>query len=77
MKDNLPNLDFEGKRLALDMLNITVYLDGESVKITGTISPEDSNIQVISITFPWPPTNFLIEDYLFQPNSNSLHKTHT
>jgi len=33
----LPELDYEGKRLALDMLNITVWLDGENVEITGTI----------------------------------------
>jgi hypothetical protein len=33
------DLDFEGKRLALDMLGITVYLDGENVEVTGTIDP--------------------------------------
>ncbi len=44
MQKQLPNLDFEGKRLAMDMLDITVYLDGESVEITGVISPEDSSI---------------------------------
>jgi hypothetical protein len=31
MQDKLPLLDFEGKRLALNMLGITVYLDGENV----------------------------------------------
>ena len=35
MQKQLPNLDFEGKRLAVDMLYITVYVDGESVEITG------------------------------------------
>jgi len=40
MQDKLPNLDFEGKRLALDMLNITVYLDGQNVEVTGTFEPE-------------------------------------
>jgi hypothetical protein len=40
MNDKLPNLDYEGKRLALDMLNITVWLDGENVDITGSIDPE-------------------------------------
>jgi hypothetical protein len=34
------DLDFEGKRLALDMLGITVYLDAENVEVTGTIDPE-------------------------------------
>lgn len=40
MQDKLPNLDFEGKRLALDMLNIAVYLDGQNVEVTGIIEPE-------------------------------------
>ncbi|MFC1910960.1 recombinase family protein [Chloroflexota bacterium] len=40
----LPNLDFEGKRIALDMLNIMVYLDGGNVEITGTINPEENAI---------------------------------
>ncbi len=40
MQRQLPNLDFEGKRLAMDMLYITVYLDGESVEITGYDKPE-------------------------------------
>ena len=39
MQSKLPDLDFEGKRLALDMLGITIYLDGENVEITGTIDP--------------------------------------
>ncbi len=37
MQKRLPEMDFEGKRLALDMLGITIYLDGESVEVTGTI----------------------------------------
>ncbi len=48
MQDKLPNLDFEGKRLALDMLGITIWLDGEAVEITGVISPEDSAIAYTS-----------------------------
>jgi len=48
MQKRLPELDFQGKRLALDMLDITVYLDGESVEITGVISSEDSSIVFIS-----------------------------
>ncbi len=40
MQDKLPNLDFEGKRLALEMLDITVYLDGQNVEVTGTFEPE-------------------------------------
>ncbi len=42
MQKRLPELDFEGKRLALDMLGITVWLDGENVDITGVIDPEES-----------------------------------
>ena len=44
LQDKLPSLDFEGKRLALDMLGITIYLDGETFEIKGVISPEDSGI---------------------------------
>ena len=40
IQDKLPDLDFEGKRLALDMLGITVWIDGENVEVTGTIEPE-------------------------------------
>ena len=39
MQDKLPNLDYEGKRLALDMLDITVWLDGENVEVIGIIEP--------------------------------------
>ena len=44
MQKRLPELDFEGKRLALDMLGITVWLDNETVEIAGTIDPEVSVI---------------------------------
>ncbi len=40
IQKRLPELDFEGKRLALDMLGITVYLDGENVEVTGVIEPK-------------------------------------
>ena len=40
IQDKLPNLDFEGKCLALDMLGITVWVDGENIEVTGTIEPE-------------------------------------
>ena len=36
----MPELDFNGKRLALDMLGITIWLDGENVEVTGVIEPE-------------------------------------
>ena len=48
MQDKLPNLDFEGKRLALDMLGITVWLDGENVEVTGTIDPEAVTVNMLS-----------------------------
>ena len=41
IRDKLTNLDFDMKRLALDMLNIKVWLDGPGVEITGTIPIED------------------------------------
>ena len=54
MQKQLPDLDYEGKRLALDMLNITVWLDGKSAEITGTIDPE----AVVIVNMPprrrWP-----------------------
>ncbi|MFC1860841.1 recombinase zinc beta ribbon domain-containing protein [Chloroflexota bacterium] len=40
IQGRLPKLDFEGKRLALEMLGITVWLDGENIEVTGTIEPE-------------------------------------
>jgi hypothetical protein len=49
MQSRLPQLDFEGKRLALDMLGITVWLDGENVEVTGTIDPE-TDLQVVRCT---------------------------
>ena len=39
IQKRLPELDFEGKRLSLDMLNVTVWLDGKNVEITGIIDP--------------------------------------
>ena len=37
IQKRLPELDFEGKRLAFDMLDITVWLDNDNIEITGTI----------------------------------------
>ncbi len=45
MQKRFPELDFEGKRLALDMLGITVWLDGENVEVTGVIEPEISEVR--------------------------------
>ena len=44
----IATLDFEGKRLALDMLNITVWLDGENIEITGIIEPEKEVARCVS-----------------------------
>ncbi|MFC2071785.1 recombinase family protein [Chloroflexota bacterium] len=46
IQDKLPYLDFEGKRLALDMLGITVWIDGENVEISCTINSE--NVSVVT-----------------------------
>jgi site-specific DNA recombinase len=48
MQKRLPELDFDGKRLALDMLGITVYLDGENVEVTGAIELEDKALRCSS-----------------------------
>jgi hypothetical protein len=45
IQKRLPELDFEGKCLALDMLGITVYLDGENVEVTGVIELEDKALR--------------------------------
>jgi hypothetical protein len=39
VQDRLKEVDYEGKRLALKMLGITVYLHAENVEVTGTIDP--------------------------------------
>ena len=45
IREKLTTLDFETKRLALDMLNIKVLLDGNNVEITGTMPiPEEDDI---------------------------------
>jgi len=44
MQSRIAALDFEGKRQVLDMLNITVWLDGHSVEITGVLPVADDVI---------------------------------
>ena len=33
-------MDFDGKRLALEALDIAVWIDGENIEVAGTIDPE-------------------------------------
>jgi len=40
MQSRISALDFEGKRQVLDMLGITVWLDGDNIEITGVIDAE-------------------------------------
>jgi site-specific DNA recombinase len=44
MRQKLTTLDYETKRMALDMLGIKVWLDGGSVEITGVIPVMDDGI---------------------------------
>ena len=44
VREKLTTLDFDMKRLALDMLNIKVWIDGQSVEITGTIPLENADV---------------------------------
>jgi len=44
IREKLTSLDFDMKRLALDMLNIKVWIDGSSVEITGAILVEDADV---------------------------------
>ncbi|MFC1980497.1 hypothetical protein ACFLVS_06665 [Chloroflexota bacterium] len=48
VREKLTDLDFDMKRLALDMLNIKVWVDGPNVEITGTIPVEDSEVVTTS-----------------------------
>jgi hypothetical protein len=44
MQGRISGLDFEGKRQVLDMLDIKVWLDGESVEVTGVLPVTDDVI---------------------------------
>ena len=41
MRQKLTTQDFETKRMALDILGIKVWLDGENVEITGVLPITD------------------------------------
>jgi len=47
-REKLSTLDFDMKRMALDMLNIKVWIDGSNVEITGSIPVEDAAIATTS-----------------------------
>ncbi|MFC1971552.1 hypothetical protein ACFLV0_06490 [Chloroflexota bacterium] len=49
MQRRLSDLDFESKRLALDMLDITVWLDGQNVEVAGTIESEKEGVRCSSL----------------------------
>ena len=53
MQEKLSVLDYKAKRLALDMLNIKVWIDGHSVEITGTIPKVDDAI--VTTQSGWHP----------------------
>jgi len=55
MQGRIGMLDFLGKRQVLDMLGITVWLDGQTVEITGITDTEDDVIVNIP---PLPCTPF-------------------
>ena len=44
IRDKIANLDFDMKRLALDMLDIKAWIDGENIVITGCIPITDDVI---------------------------------
>lgn len=41
VRSNLTELSFENKRLALEALNVKVWLDGEAITIEGSIPTAD------------------------------------
>ncbi len=45
VQKRLHELGFESKRLALDMLGITVYIDGNNVEVIGIIEPENQSLR--------------------------------
>jgi len=44
VREKLTTLDFDMKRLALDMLNIKVWLNDQSIEVTGTTPIEDADV---------------------------------
>ncbi len=48
MRNKLATLDFDGKRQVLDMLDIKVWLDSETVEITGVLPIADDAIVTTS-----------------------------
>ena len=50
IQSGISTLDFEGKRLALDMLGITVWLDGQTIEVTGTLDIENDLMKVSHCT---------------------------
>jgi len=48
IRSKLATLDFDMRRLALDMLNIKVWMDGLSVEINGTIPIKDADVVTTS-----------------------------
>ncbi|MBI4286633.1 MAG: recombinase family protein, partial [Chloroflexi bacterium] len=52
MRSGMAGLDFEAKRQALDILGITVWLDGETVAVTGVIELEQGVL--VPTQSSWP-----------------------
>ena len=48
VREKLANLDFDMKRLALEMLSIKVWIDGLDIEITGTIPITDADVVTTS-----------------------------
>ena len=48
MQGQISALDYEGKRQVLDMLGITVWLDGETIEVNGTIDPDVVTVNMLS-----------------------------
>ncbi len=48
VRERLTTLDFDMKRLALEMLNIKVWIDGLNIEITGSIPIKDADVVTTS-----------------------------
>ena len=60
LRKGIANLDFEGRRQVLDALSVTVWLDGSSIGVTGTIDVENDSI-VHTLSWVRSPLSWLGE----------------
>ena len=70
IRAKLITLDFDMKRLTLDMLNIKVWIDGSSVEITGTIPIKDADVVTTSLVCPPKRSPVIVLDWKIRKGVN-------